>query len=88
MHMKIRDDRFNPETCPALCDQDNLMLDALFDYAEMHKGNTTTLEHFCELAYERFSPKDIYAYLSWHKQYQEDDEQRMIIRILDKVTMG
>lgn len=85
--MAYLDERFNPETCPALCVQDNLMLDVLFDYAEMHKGNITTLEHFCKLAYERFSPNDIYAYLSWHRQYQEDDEQCMIIRILDTLEI-
>lgn len=59
----VQERPFTSETCPPLGDQDNLMLDALYNYAEMHKGAAPMLRHFCNLAYDRFSPKEIYSYL-------------------------
>ena len=74
---------FTPEECHRLPDHDNYMLDALFSYADLHSNRTMpTLKLFIKLADDRFSPREIFAFLFWYKQYHEDDEVLMITQLI------
>ena len=78
---------FTPEQCLPLSAPDNFMLDELFSYAGKLVTSELTLHEFCRLAYNRFSPQEVFSYLYWHKRMQDDEAQLTIIRILNDLML-
>lgn len=78
---------FTSEQYPPLSAPDDFMLDELFSYAGKLVTNDSALREFCRLAYDRFSPKEIFGYLYWRKEMQDDETQLTIIRILNDLML-
>ena len=86
VHME-QEHPFTPDKCPSLSAPDNFMLDELFSYADMLLTDKSALHEFCRLAYERFSPREIFGYLYWHREMQDDETKFMIIHILNDLML-
>ena len=78
---------FTPEQCPPLSAPDNFMLDELFSYADKLVTGESALHEFCRLAYNRFTPKEIFGYLYWRREMQDGEAQLTIIRILNDLML-
>ena len=79
----VQERPFTPDNCPPLADHDNYTLDALLGYANLHSNREMpTLKLFVKFAYNRFSPREIFAFLFWYKQYHDDDEVLMITQLI------
>ena len=63
------------------------MLDELFSYADKLVTGESALHEFCRLAYNRFTPKEIFGYLYWRREMQDGEAQLTIIRILNDLML-
>ena len=84
---RVQERPFTPEQCPPLSAPDDFMLDELFSYADKLVTGKSTLHEFCRLAYNRFTPREIFGYLYWHREMQDDKTQLTIIRNLNDLML-
>lgn len=84
---RVQERPFTPEDCPPLSALDSFMLDELFSYADKLVTDKSALHEFCRLAYNRFSPKEIFGYLYWRREMQDDATQLTVIQILNNLML-
>lgn len=83
----IKKHSLNPENCVNLTECEVLMMDSLFDYADIHSNRQMpTLRLFATVAYERFTPIEIFTYLYKIKGYHEDDEVSVIADLINMIV--